>query len=71
MSWHYGLQSKNWSGIDGYPLDCYDFKKTCGAKSSSGKSITPRENGEGDGWLDWLCSFGQMHLRNIKKAPLK
>ena len=25
-----------WSGWSGYPLDCYDYKSTCGAKDRSG-----------------------------------
>ena len=35
----WGFSAKCWSGVDGvewmdgYPLDCYDYQSTCGAKN--------------------------------------
>ena len=41
MEWADALLSKKWSGrvdgLDGYPLDCCDYKSTCGAKKKIGR----------------------------------
>ena len=37
--WGFGAKClTGWSGVDGYPLDCYDYQSTCGAKNSGGET---------------------------------
>ena len=34
--WGFGAKcwsGLDWTGVDGYPLDCYDYQSTCGAKN--------------------------------------
>ena len=37
----WGFEAKCWSGLDwsGYPLECYDYWSTCGAKNEEGDAV--------------------------------